>query len=205
LNVGQLSVLMIDTRLNRLPDRSALMSAADFAAFETWVSNLTSPGILIVGQPIFAPPSGLKGNIADWNFPDFAQYADICRVLLASRQTIIVLTGDVHYGRVASATLPSGAELVEIVSSPLALVNPAAGGKWEAAPRRFPSVPIPRLASIPVTTDNTWRRFANHFVTLELNDSGGGLCVVVRTWETEPPAAAISTTTVAERIFRRNA
>jgi hypothetical protein len=205
LNVGQLSVLMLDTRLNRKSDRTALMSAADFATFEMWVTSLTSPGILIVGQPIFAPRSGFTGNFADWNFPDFTQYADICRVLLSSRQTIIVLTGDVHYGRIASAPLPSGAELVEIISSPLALVDQAAGGKWKAAPDRFPSVPVPGLASIPVSTDSSWQRFANHFITLELNDSAGGLRVVVRTWETEPPTAAISAATVAERVFRRNA
>jgi len=205
VNVGQLSMLMIDTRLNRQADRSAVISAADFAALQAWVSGLTSPGILIVGQPIFAPRSGLTGSVVSWNLPDFTQYADICRVLFASRQTIVVLTGDVHYGRIASARLPSGAELVEIISSPLALVDAAAGGTWEAAPDRFPAVPIPGIASVPVTTDMTWQRFANHFITLELNASGGGLRTVVRAWETEPPAAAISTATVAERVFKRNA
>ena len=204
LNIGQLSVLMIDTRLNRQIDRSALMSASDFAAFEAWVAALTSPGILAVGQPVFDTRSGFTGNFADWNFPDFAQYADICRVLLSSRQPIIVLTGDVHYGRIASATLPSGAELVEIISSPLALVEPAAGGKWLPAPDRFPAEPIPGLATIPVTTDNTWERFANHFITIELNDSAGGLQVVVRTWETGSQPAAIRSATVAERVLKRN-
>jgi hypothetical protein len=111
----------------------------------------------------------------------------------------------VHYGRIASAPLPSGAELVEIISSPLALVDQAAGGKWKAAPDRFPSVPVPGLASIPVSTDSSWQRFANHFITLELNDSAGGLRMVARAWETEPPTAAISAATVSERVFRRNA
>src|SRR5262249_21926032 len=139
-----------------------------------------------------------------WNFPDFAQYADICRVLLSSRQPIIVLTGDVHYGRIASATLPSGAELVEIISSPLALVEPAAGGKWLPAPGRFPAAAVPGPSPIPVTTDKTWERFANHFITIELNDSAGGLQVVVRAWETGSQPAAIRSATVAERVLKRN-
>lgn len=204
LRVGILEFLLLDTRLNRDRNRGAFLSAEDFAAFESWVGGLAAPGVIVVGQPIFADRAGIAGHFADWNLPDFDQYADLCRVLLNSRQSIVVLTGDVHYGRIASATLPSGAELVEIIASPMALVDPSAGGRWNAAPGRFPAIPIEGLASVPVVTDTSWNRFANHFVTLEFNHAGGGVRLRVRAWETEPRATSSGSAVLAELTLKRN-
>lgn len=205
LRVGMLEFLVLDTRLNRDRNRQAFLGADDFAAFESWVNGLTAPGVVVVGQPIFADRAGFAGHFADWNLPDFDQYRDLCRVLLGSRQSIVVLTGDVHYGRIASASLPSGADLVEIIASPMALIDPTAGGRWNTAPGRFPAMPLAGLASVPVVTDTGWNRFANHFVTLEFNQSGGGIRLRVRAWETEPPDTSSSTTVLAELMLKRNA
>jgi len=202
--VGLLEFMLLDTRVNRDRQRGAFVAAGDFAAFEAWVNGLTAPGVLVLGQPIFANPAGFAGHIADWNLPDFAQYRDLCRVLLNSRQSIVVLTGDVHYGRIASATLRSGAELVEVIASPMALVDRSAGGKWNAAPGQFPAVAIEGLAGVAVRTDAGWNRFANHFITLELNESGGGVRVRVRAWETEPPDTSSGSATLAEFTLKRN-
>jgi hypothetical protein len=202
--VGALEFLVLDTRLNRDPYRQAFLSRTDFAAFQAWVAGLSGPGVLVLGQPVFADRAGVRGNIADWNLPDFAQYRDLCRVLLSSRQSVVVLTGDVHYGRIASATLPSGADLVEIIASPMALVDRAAGGRWNAAPQRFPAMPLEGIASVGVRTDAGWNRFANHFVTLEFNDKAGGVRLRVRSWETEPSGTSLGRTVLAELVLKRN-
>jgi hypothetical protein len=117
---------------------------------------------------------------------------------------VVVLTGDVHFGRIASATLRSGADLVEIIASPMALVDRAAGGNWNAAPQRFPAMPLEGLASVAVRTDAGWNRFANHFVTLEFNDKAGGVRLRVRAWETEPTGPSGGSTVLAELTLKRN-
>ncbi len=203
-NVGNLQFLVLDTRLNRDGHRGAFLSPADFAALETWVDSLPGPGILVLGQPVFADLAGLRGNVADWRLPDFEQYRSLCRVLLSSRQSIVVITGDVHYGRIATATLPSGAELVEIIASPMALVDRLSGGRWNAAPLRFPARPLEGIASAEVRTDAGWNRFANHFVTLEFNDRAGGIQLRVRAWETEPAGTVAGSAVLAELTLKRN-
>lgn len=202
--VGSLDFLLLDTRLNRDPYRQAFLSDDDFAAFEQWVDGLTGPGVLVVGQPVFAERAGLRGYIADWRLPDFEQYRELCRVLLASRQSIVVLTGDVHYGRIASARLRSGADLVEIIASPMALVNRVAGGMWSAAPFRFPATALEGIAGVDVRTDGGWNRLSNHFVTLEFNDKAGGVQIRVRAWDTQPPVTAADSAVLAEITLKRN-
>jgi hypothetical protein len=203
-HVGALEFLVLDTRFKRDRNRQAFLSAADFAAFQAWVAGLSGPGVVVLGQPIFADRAGMRGNIADWNLPDFAQYRDLCRVLLSSPQSVMVLTGDVHYGRIASATLPSGADLVEIIASPMALVDRSAGGRWNSAPQRFPAMPLEGIASVAVRTDAGWNRFANHFVTLEFNDKAGGVRLRIRAWETEPSGTRGGSTVLAELTLKRN-
>ena len=203
IDVGSFSIRVLDTRVNRAPERSTFVTAQEMQSLADWVSALTGPGMLVVGQPIFATRAGIKGHVADWNLPDFAQYAELCRVLLSSKQSLLVVTGDVHYGRVATVQLPSGGELVELISSPMALVDRSAGGSWHAAPDRFPAEPIPGIKSLPVTTDVTWKRFSNHFVTIELNDLAGGLSVRVRAWETEPAGGIGAGVLVASRVLKK--
>lgn len=205
LDVGDLSIRVFDTRVNRAPERSNFVTPQQMASLRTWIMGLTAPGILVVGQPVFAGKAGFMGRFADWNLPDFAQYAELCQMLQASTQSILLMTGDVHYGRLASVALPNGAELVELISSPMALVDRSAGGAWHQAPGRFPAEPIPGVRSLPVTTDQTWTRFANHFVTVDLNSSAGGLRVRIRAWETEPADGITRGRVVAERDLMRMA
>jgi hypothetical protein len=203
--VGDLQFLVLDTRRNRDDKRGTFLSADDFTFFEEWVKGLRGPGVLVVGQPVFANPAGLAGHIADWNLPDFAQYRDLCRVLLASRQSIVVLTGDVHFGRIASTTLSSGAELVEIIASPMALVDRRAGLKWSTAPDWFPSAPVPGLASVRVHTNQHWNHFLNHFITLDFTAKGGGMRMLVRAWNADAQFWPDSSLVLAERLLKRNA
>jgi hypothetical protein len=205
IEIGDLSVRIVDTRIKRQHDHGNFIPAADMTTLENWVANLKAPGLLVLGQPIFAGKAGPKGHLTDWNLPDFTQYADLCKILLSSRQSIVILSGDVHYGRIASARLPSGAELVEIISSPMSLVDKSSGESWSEAPFWFPDAAIPGVGRIQIGTLRTWKRFANHFITLELNQRGGGLNLRVRTWETQRVNGVPGGMVVAERTLKRMA
>lgn len=185
-DVGALSILVADTRIARSDDRTTLLPPADMAKVVSWIQGLQAPGILVVGQPLFAPKAGWAGCVKDWNLPDFEQYATLCRALLDAPQSILLLTGDVHYGRVSTALTHRGVELIEVIASPMSLVTGGGTPKWEAPPGLFPAEAIPGTAQIPITSLATWTRARNHFLTLELWQNGGRLCFRVRTWETRP-------------------
>lgn len=188
-DAGALSMLVADTRIARSHDRTTLIPPAGMATIVSWIRDLRAPGILVVGQPLFAPKTGWSGHVKDWNLPDFEQYAVICRALLDAPQPLLILTGDVHYGRVSTATTHRGVELIEVIASPMSLVTGGGTPKWEAPPALFPAEAIPGAAQIPVTPLATWTRARNHFVTIELWQNGGRLCFRVRSWETQPNAA----------------
>jgi hypothetical protein len=188
-DIGDFSVCVIDTRLHRTRDRRQFLAPADLLQFERWVDELRGPGLLAMSQPIFVPHAPYGGRVADWTLADFDQYDEFCRILLSSRQSILVAAGDVHFGRMARATLSSGAELIEVLSSPMSLVDPVAHGIWHPAPDQFPAEPIPGLKSVRVTTVPAWKITDNHFVTMELNGDGAGVRCRVRAWMTGGSAA----------------
>ena len=103
------------------------------------MAGLQGVGVVVIGQPIFSAKAGFfASRFADKNLPNYKQYEDVARILSRTQRSIIVLTGDVHYGRVASCNLGPNVSIYEIISSPTALVNPAVGGKWDAPPGNFP-------------------------------------------------------------------
>jgi hypothetical protein len=186
-DVHPLSFLVADTRLNRDAQEKNFMTSADLNAVADWIENLVGPGVLVLGQPVFRKKTGLLGHVSDWSLPDFDQYRDLVRILMGSRQPLVLLTGDVHFGRAAWATLPSGAELVEIISSPLALVSRAAEGDWEPAPSRFPAEPI---GGIPFCTVETLPRGVfsptyGHFITVEFSRIARGVRIAARSWRAD--------------------
>jgi len=198
--IGELSFLELDTRIARAPDRSVFMPLVDLEFLRTWVAALAGPGVLIVGQVVFADQAGWKGRFADWGLPDFAQYGDLVRILATSRHDIVVLTGDVHFGRVAGCVLPTGANLLEIISSPLALVDKRAGGTWHAPPGVFPAFGIPGTTSAPIWCDPAYRVEGNHFATIELHTLGPRVRMTVRAW----PIPANGARPVSSAVFERD-
>lgn len=181
--VPPVSFLIVDTRIDRDGDRGNFMSPETQAAVAAWVSGLTGPGVMVIGQPILQTSSSLlKGTFTDWNLPDFKQYDALARIVGGSPQSLVVLTGDVHFGRVASARLASGKELVEIISSPMALVDEAAHGKWVEAPERFPAASASGLTRIGVETDELFNPTNEHFLTLEFTRRGPGANLRLRYW-----------------------
>ncbi len=199
--VGGLSFFVADTRSDRDPDRKTFMKPADFGALTAWIAGLAGPGVLVIGQTLFATRAGglldkLKRNVGDWALPDHDQYEDLARALLGSRHSIVVLTGDVHYGRIGRCPIDAadGTEIIEIIASPLSLVSGLAGGKpvkpGDEEPERFPpfeiaGLPRPRIEYEPrfVVSPKDPKHIADHFVTVSFTDLGQSVRVAVKAWE----------------------
>jgi hypothetical protein len=177
-----LSVRIVDTRFARSADRSRFMDAATMVEIAGWLAALTGPGLLAVGQPILVPLTGWRGHLTDWALSDYAQYGDLVRALTAVAHDVVVVTGDVHFGRVAEVQLPNGRRLVEIVSSPMILVDDRAGRNWKAPPATFPAWPIPGAVSSPVAV-RPFQSIENQFATLGLWSEGASVRLDHTCWE----------------------
>jgi hypothetical protein len=181
ISVPPLSFFFADTRINREPGRTRFMAPADLAALGAWIDGLQAPGVLVIGQPVFAEPGTFKERLGDLGLPDYEQYADLVEVLFRARHSVVVLTGDVHFGRVSRCSLPSGGELIEVISSPLALVDKGAGEKWHPAPDRFPAADL-GVTPVPIETHGQPQEWRDHFITLELEKVGGEVSLQVHFW-----------------------
>jgi hypothetical protein len=185
-NVGTLSFFIADTRVGRDADRRRFMSDIDFAKLKNWVEGLQDLGVLVVGQPVFSEKAGffgLSGSFGDWNLSDYEQYNKLASILSKSEHSIIILTGDVHYGRVASCQLRPGVFLYEIISSPTSLVNPLVGGKWHPAPDKFPAFGISGVPLRPRINTLDFNLTKDHFLLLSFYRDGTKTKVVVKACE----------------------
>ncbi len=184
-DVPPISFLVVDTRSNRDSSRNNFMSAGDLDRVRDWVKSLQGPGMLVLGQPLLRTSTGFfRGHFGDWNLPDFKQYPDLVNTVGESKHSLVILTGDVHYGRVAHSRLRSGADLVEIISSPMSLVDERAKGSWEEAPPTFPADRSGLRAGAPsrVTTVGSFSPTDGHFLTLEFTRRKPGAQMRLRYW-----------------------
>jgi hypothetical protein len=156
--IDPLSFCITETRFNRGSGGGGagdFMSLADLEEIGKWTAGLDGPGILVVGQPFFAD----TGSAKDYGLPDFKnQYEKLKRYLRQSEHSIVILTGDVHFGRIAVTNLRPelGTKLYEVISSPMQLV-PGAKGKYSPAPAVFGQV----------SSEIDFSQGRNHFLTLE--------------------------------------
>jgi hypothetical protein len=188
--VGRLSALTLDTRMDRTPDRRRLMRDDRVDELEAWIDGLAGPGVLVVGQPMLTEGAGRRGYMRDWRLPDFDQYGAIVRAIQRSRRDIVVLTGDAHFGRVASCTLPTGARMIEVIASPFALVDARLGYNWKVPAGRFPAHPIPGSTGCTVEVERDYREARDHFATVGFSDVGNRVRMEVRAWPIRPPGWA---------------
>jgi len=189
LRVGNVSLLVADVRIDRDAEEERFMRDADLRRVCDWLRSLQGPGFLALGQPVFTEEHGFLGHFLDWGLADYEQYDVLARALSAVEHSVVVLTGDVHYGRVAHCALRTGGEVVEIISSPLALVDPSVRGTWKPAPDKFPSKPVAGVVQSDVVTE-TFQTNETHFLTLELTAIGQAVQLIVKYWpigrSTEP-------------------
>lgn len=135
-----LSFFVADTRINRdVVDRTRdpegagpapdgppkFMKTCHFESLISWIEGLRCPGVLVTGQPLLAK----GGSGLDRCLPDFpGQYTRLCQALAAASHDVAILSGDVHFGRVARIEIarrdrPRPTRLFEVIASPMALVS----------------------------------------------------------------------------------
>jgi hypothetical protein len=185
LEMDGLSICVADSRANRTRGRDRFLSPEDLVAIGDWAAALTAPGCLVLGQLVFANPGGWLARMADLGLPDFAQYRELVDALARASHSIVLLSGDVHFGRVSVCTLEPGRELMEVVASPLSLVARFPSNEWKRAARLYPPEAIPGRVQRPITTEEGYRLNRNHFATVEFSRGGGFVRVRVRAWPTD--------------------
>ncbi|MBJ7537295.1 hypothetical protein [Marinomonas transparens] len=135
---NDLSFCLADLRSYR--SKNTFLPHATFKQLTNWAESLTSPGVLVIPQPLIVNINKTERNLLSYK----AQYKRLLEALGSSGQNIVVLSGDVHFGRIASCPIgEKGATLTEIISSPmsnLTYLNGIATTGPEFSPEQFPAV-----------------------------------------------------------------
>jgi hypothetical protein len=139
-DVGRVSLKIADTRIDRDTSGIRFMLYENLEAVKDWILSLDGPGVLAIGQPLLRTdaPETLLGRIVsrfDKDLADYGQYVELKEIIRDCEHSFVILTGDVHFGRVAS-TLPDAncvTKLVEVVSSPMCLVTGGTASGYKPA------------------------------------------------------------------------
>ncbi len=156
--------------------------------------------MLAIPQPLIVAPNPLERNLMSYK----SQYRELLKALGSTGKSIVVLSGDVHFGRIATTTLgPKGGKLVEVIASPLSnltFLEGLATSTPELDPGKFPheAVSIPGWepaevccsAGAAVSTRNGWPlsaypcdRTTEHFMTVGFRrNEQGGVELLVDAW-----------------------
>jgi hypothetical protein len=136
---GQLSgipLFVTDTRTDRTSrdnarcgsgttaSRPSVMSATQLNSLRSWIDDVRGIALIVLGQPLWLLSDFYDSALCD--YPDFdAVLDDLARNMRDRGVTYIILTGDIHWGRltVMANPLRPGSKLIEFVSSPIARVG----------------------------------------------------------------------------------
>ena len=208
---NDLSIFIADTRANREKNDLRFMKASDFEKMINWVKKLRQPGVLVLGQPIFTSNvgqvkfAGIKLT-SDRNLPYYGQYWTLLRTLAEAKHDIVVLAGDVHFGRISkwhASKDDRGKDVYvhEVVSSPMKVLKGAESAfEIPRGQQVWPSAAEAKLFNFPAGKKIEYKKVvpsedgksANHFMTLSFTKDprGAGVNVKVRVWLTDVSAAA---------------
>lgn len=190
---SDISFCVADLRMER--SESGFHSQESHEQLLAWINNLSTPGVLVIPQPLIAG----KGNKSDKNLPDWDQYKDILLSIEKGKHDIVVLTGDVHYGRVSQVIVgKSKNKLTEIITSPmsnLSEINGIAASTPDLSAKKFPLVSIDGMVKNninhlgKVTTESKWwdlrypvKRTHEHFMTVEFYRVNDKIKMNVNAW-----------------------
>jgi len=195
-----LSICVADLRSYR--NKHRFLPKADFDALLKWARTLTSPGVLVVPQPLIVEENKVERNLLSWP----QQYGELVKALASSGHDVVVLSGDVHFGRIASVPLgDKGGRLIEVIASPLSNLtgfNGFATAVWKNKPRKFPdpaAITVPDFPAQKVDYDKTFKvstrkghplsfvypreRTSEHFMTVAFSrNANGSLALSVEAW-----------------------
>ncbi|MGH7388037.1 MAG: hypothetical protein ACREM3_01075 [Candidatus Rokuibacteriota bacterium] len=134
LDVEPLSLFLVDSRSERDADLTRLLSARASERLLAWSVRVATDarlvaGVMVTGQSLLETPvGGVKGSIADFALADYEQpYRQLLQAVTAiveGGKQVLLLTGDVHWGRVSSVRDRQRDRIAmhEIISSPSSLV-----------------------------------------------------------------------------------
>lgn len=213
---GAVSFFALDTRLDRSDDLTHFAPPARFEALERWLGALRGPGVLVLGETFFGERGSVGMTLSkalgavisqptiNGTLQEHAQYAELAALLARSGKTVVLLAGDVHWGRIAECSLPNGTRLVEVVSSPMTLSDSGAsrlGRPWTEAPSPFEAAGLSgEVNTLSDATGEPYRPEHDHFCTLEFSTpaEGVGVRLAVRHWgvDVEGPTGAVVYETV---------
>jgi len=152
-SVPPVDFLVLDVRVHRTEHHESLFSTAQWAELRDWAAQPRGLGVLVVGQPVFHPRTRSRGANADYHLADYtADYTELMDLLSRASRSTVVLSGDVHFSRVAWASFPGGGgssadtRVTEFISSPLSMV---AGGRLLSLLDGW--MPAPQKMSLPAT------------------------------------------------------
>jgi hypothetical protein len=194
--VPPLDFLILDARVHRTENRRRLFSKEQWIALKEWSEQTQGLGVLVTGQPVFDSPSQRLGSMADYRLADYADdYAELMNLLGRSARSTVVLTGDVHFSRVAWAAFPASSatpherRVTEMISSPLSMV---AGGRllswlgdWSAAPAKASLPANHSFSSATLHTDPGLRSSAEGAMLLEFYRRGQRVFCTLSNWRVD--------------------
>lgn len=110
---NDLSICFADLRSYR--SKTQFINRKSFKKLINWAKTLQSPGLLVSPQPLIVEENKQEKNLLSFS----GQYKKLLKALNYSGHDIVLLTGDVHFGRIATVELPNKGRLIEIIASPL--------------------------------------------------------------------------------------
>jgi hypothetical protein len=190
-NVPPISFLILDTRFFRGEGNTTFLPPSHMTRLQNWIAELNAQrwaGFLCIGQLLFEKRAGwLQGRVVDRNLPDYEQFPELVKAIAGSRQPLVILTGDVHYGRVARCRQAHGPELYEIISSPMSLVDKKVGGSTSPPPSTYPADAIPGIQRVDVSVvssigDEPVMTADEHFLTMNFWAMGPSIRLQLKYW-----------------------
>lgn len=199
--VPPLDFLVIDSRVHRAECCGRLFSDSQWKQLRAWAAEPQGLGVLVMGQPVFETASKHKGGFSDYRLADYeAEYAALMDLLGRATRSTAILTGDLHFSRIAWSALPAGTasnverRVTELISSPLAMV---AGGRllslfgdWAAAPSKASLPARHSFVATSMHTDEALHSSAEGTMLLEFYRRGQRVFCKVSQWRVDDLDAA---------------
>lgn len=193
-----LSFCVADLRSYR--SKTQFIDNQGFKQMLNWAQGLTKPGVLVIPQILLVEKNKHERNLLSFK----KQYSQLITAMASSGHDIVVMSGDVHFGRIAQVKMgANGGRLIEVVSSPLSNLtglNSLASDKAKTTPKHFPdpnAVDIPGFEPQTVQYDKNynvhtkkgfpfsayWKeRTHEHFMTISFHKNPASVGMSVQAW-----------------------
>jgi hypothetical protein len=132
IDVAPISFFLADMRTARDFDRAHSMTNQARVELRKWAKRVKQErkcGVFVSGQSLLSTPtSALAGKVGDYELADYGDYREVVGILSElgrDGSDYMLLTGDVHWGRVSAITdqLTQRDVIHEVITSPASLVT----------------------------------------------------------------------------------